>query len=235
MEVDRSSVLSPAYCTREKCMEELRQYLLWTWLEIENTKAVTQQEMRVRDDRVDQLRGLLRRTAQERDEAWENCQKLLLENLLLQQQMAAAAAPVSGGTTVENEFCDDSIVSSPKTADPVQLPPLISPEKPLPEKGKLLQAVMGAGPLLQTLLLAGPLPQWQHPPTQLESSEIPPVRIPSPPLPPLPLPPPSAPLFLQDYITNCGSASNKRGHPRGLLDIYPAETKHQRVAPLLTK
>ncbi|KAL9419139.1 hypothetical protein AB3S75_036985 [Citrus x aurantiifolia] len=50
-------------------------------------------------------------------------------------------------------------------------------EKPLPEKGRLLKAVMEAGPLLQTLLLAGPLPQWQHPPPKLDSIEIPPVSI----------------------------------------------------------
>ncbi|KAH7289286.1 hypothetical protein KP509_31G068400 [Ceratopteris richardii] len=37
----------------------------------------------------------------------------------------------------------------------------------LPEKGKLLQAVMQAGPLLHNLLLAGPLPQWKYPPPQL--------------------------------------------------------------------
>lgn len=50
----------------------------------------------------------------------------------------------------------------------------------MPEKGKLLEAVMKAGPLLQTLLLAGPLPQWRHPPPPLETFEIPPVRIPAP-------------------------------------------------------
>ncbi|POO02429.1 hypothetical protein TorRG33x02_014130 [Trema orientale] len=44
--------------------------------------------------------------------------------------------------------------------------------KPLPEKGRLVQAVLEAGPLLHTLLLA-PLPQWNNPPP--------------PTLPPLPL------------------------------------------------
>ncbi|GAB2276820.1 hypothetical protein Dimus_011533 [Dionaea muscipula] len=53
-------------------------------------------------------------------------------------------------------------------------------KRPLPEKGKLLKAVMEAGPLLQTLLLAGQLPKWQHPPPRLHSIEIPPVTIPSP-------------------------------------------------------
>ena len=35
---------------------------------------------------------------------------------------------------------------------------------PLPEKGKLLQAIMDAGPLLQTLIVAGMLPEWSRPP-----------------------------------------------------------------------
>ncbi|KAF9676479.1 hypothetical protein SADUNF_Sadunf08G0006200 [Salix dunnii] len=37
--------------------------------------------------------------------------------------------------------------------------------KVLPQKGKLLQAVMDAGPLLQSLLITGQLPQWRNPPT----------------------------------------------------------------------
>ncbi|KAG6739261.1 hypothetical protein POTOM_056852 [Populus tomentosa] len=36
--------------------------------------------------------------------------------------------------------------------------------KVLPQKGKLLQALMEARPLLQTLLLAGPLPRWRNSP-----------------------------------------------------------------------
>ncbi|XP_043699117.1 uncharacterized protein LOC122649921 [Telopea speciosissima] len=48
--------------------------------------------------------------------------------------------------------------------------------KPLPPKGRLLQAVMEAGPLLQTLLVAGPLPRWQNPPP-LQPFQIPAVSI----------------------------------------------------------
>ncbi|MCO5607970.1 hypothetical protein L7F22_062172 [Adiantum nelumboides] len=47
----------------------------------------------------------------------------------------------------------------------------------LPERGKLLQAVMQVGPLLQNLLLAGPLPQWRYPPPQLSTVEIPKVPL----------------------------------------------------------
>ncbi|XP_022728704.1 wiskott-Aldrich syndrome protein family member 2-like [Durio zibethinus] len=129
--------------------------------------------------------------------------------------------------------CKESIVSSP-VLDPIQQPQLppappqgpqapvprppkstpqattkLVPKKPLPEKGKLLQAVMKAGPLLQTLLLVGPLPQWRHPPSPLESFEIPRVTIPSPP------PPPQ--LLHQDSLTSingcntlntCGKVNN---------------------------
>lgn len=103
--------------------------------------------------------------------------------------------------------CDDqSIVSSPATDQPIHNKPNVTQKTSsklqsfheevmqkllpnplqnsiskknytLPEKGKLLEAVMNAGPLLQTLLLAGPLPQWKHPPPPLESFEIPLVTI----------------------------------------------------------
>jgi hypothetical protein len=79
-------------------------------------------------------------------------------------------------------------VSSPMhlSSRPVHLPE--PPEsdlqvmlKSLPEKGKLLQAVMQAGPLLQTLLVAGPLPQWRHPPPALDTLDIPRVSMSSSP------------------------------------------------------
>ncbi|XVF68505.1 hypothetical protein PTKIN_Ptkin11bG0007900 [Pterospermum kingtungense] len=147
--------------------------------------------------------------------------------------------------------CEESIVSSP-VLDPIQQPQLppgppqapaaaptqsmpqettieLVPEKPLPEKGKLLQAVMKAGPLLQTLLLAGPLPQWRHPPPPLESVEIPPVTIPSP-------PPPPPQLLHQDSlisINGCNTLNTycKVNRKRGLYDgpDSPTETKYQRL------
>lgn len=49
--------------------------------------------------------------------------------------------------------------------------------KILPQKGKLLQAVMEAGPLLQTLLVAGPLPNWRNPPPTLQALKISAVSI----------------------------------------------------------
>ncbi|PON41087.1 hypothetical protein PanWU01x14_292390 [Parasponia andersonii] len=89
---------------------------------------------------------------------------------------------------VINESCEgnsmDSVLQPRLSSSSSELPPSVEKlvaGKPLPEKGKLLQAVMEAGPLLQTLLLAGPLPQWQHPPPRINSVEIPPVSISRPP------------------------------------------------------
>lgn len=123
-----------------------------------------------------------------------------------QNNVVIESAPISSGTTISHDNqehdhilkgvvdsnhnnnicvlsnssdCDENNVVSP----PLLVHDLIENvviKKPLPEKGKFLQAVMEAGPLLQTLLLAGPLPQWQHPPPQLNSIDIPPVTIASP-------------------------------------------------------
>ncbi|XP_009795651.1 uncharacterized protein [Nicotiana sylvestris] len=121
-----------------------------------------------------------------------------------QQNLVIESAPISSGTTShdqENDQILKGVVDSNNNNNNIGLsnssdcdennvvvsPPLVQDlmekivlKKPLPEKGKFLQAVMEAGPLLQTLLLAGPLPQWQHPPPQLNSIDIPPVTITSP-------------------------------------------------------
>nr|XP_029124160.1 uncharacterized protein LOC105056993 [Elaeis guineensis] len=53
---------------------------------------------------------------------------------------------------------------------------MLSAKKPLPEKGKLLEAMLKIGPTLETLMLAGPLPHWRNPPP-LQSFQVPPVTI----------------------------------------------------------
>ncbi|KAL5831031.1 hypothetical protein ACOSQ4_016385 [Xanthoceras sorbifolium] len=278
MENQRNPLVSFAYYFQGKSMEELKHSLVYTTLELEQTRMVAQEEMRKRDDQLVQLKDLLSKVIRERDAAQEKFQRLLFDKLLLQQQQQQQAAPLSGISSIEDEprrgidsnngfsssDCEESIVSSP-VIDPIpppQLPPPppppqpqqqqqqqqppppqeqtieLVPEKPLPEKGKLLQAVMKAGPLLQTLLLAGPLPQWRHPPPPLESFEIPPVTIPSPPPPP--------PQLLQHHhqdslvnfngcnnnniLNNCGKVNRKRLlSDIGSCDQSPMETKYHRL------
>lgn len=68
-------------------------------------------------------------------------------------------------SSTNNNMADNSLIDN------------LAKGKTLPEKGKLLQAVMEASPLLQTLLLAGPLPRWRNPPPPLQTYNIPPVSI----------------------------------------------------------
>ena len=237
-------------------MEELSHSLVRTTLELETMRLAAQEELRRRDDQLAYLKDLLNRTIRERDEAQDKCQRLLslLQN---HHQQTANLSGISSiedeprrGIDSNNGFsssdCEESIVSSP-VIEPVPPPPPPPPpqlqqqpsmpeaalqlvsDKPLPEKGKLLQAVMKAGPLLQTLLLAGPLPQWRHPPPHLESFEIPPVTIPSQPHP--------QPLLQQDSLINsrpinnnidCGRIDRKRALCED--SDTSIETKYQRVA-----
>ncbi|XP_075636296.1 uncharacterized protein LOC142608407 [Castanea sativa] len=253
MDNQRSPLLNLVYYCQGKTMEELRHSLLFTTLELEQTKMAVQEELRKRDDQLLHLKDLLEKTIREKDEAQEKCHRLLIEKLIFQQhQHQQQAAPLSGISSIEDEprrgidsnngfsssDCEESIVSSP-IVDPIpppQLPPPsqssleLVPEKPLPEKGKLLQAVMKAGPLLQTLLLAGPLPQWRHPPPPLETFEIPPVTIPSATAPPPPQLLPQDSLFNINgcnTLTNCGRVNRKRVLCEG--SDSPTETKYQRL------
>lgn len=76
--------------------------------------------------------------------------------------------------------CNQQGIPTPMRQVHLPEPPEADPQvmlNSLPEKGKLLQAVMQAGPLLQTLLLAGPLPQWRHPPPALSTGDIPKVSL----------------------------------------------------------
>ncbi len=84
----------------------------------------------------------------------------------MQQQQQRSGAPAS----VQQLLPCKHVLPEPPEAD---LQVMLSS---LPEKGKLMQAVMDAGPLLQTLLMASSspqLPQWRHPPPGLESLQLP--------------------------------------------------------------
>lgn len=177
-------------------MEELRHALLYTTLELETTIMSAKEEILRRECEILNLRDLLNRAIKEKDEVEAKCGKLMFENLMMLQQKKNQEQEV---TPQSDSDSDDNTIQSSQT-DPVvgepllpqELPPTVwenasedvpptvrknASEKPLPEIGKLLQAVIEAGPLLQNLLLAGPLPHWQHPPPLVDSVDIPPVII----------------------------------------------------------
>lgn len=243
-------------------------------MELESTKLKAQEELKIRDEQIIQLKSLLTGVIKEKEEAEEKCQRLILEKILLlqqHQQQHQSGPPLSGISSIEDEprrgidsnngfsnsDCEESIVSSPVLDPiPVQIPISLPPpaeaeedpamlpifqDRPLPEKGKLLQAVMKAGPLLQTLLLAGPLPQWRHPPPPLDTYQIPPppVVVPSPPT--TPTPAATANSLQQDPIlpnpigsaacySSCGRINKKRSLYDGSSYYSSAtETKYQRL------
>ncbi|XP_062000049.1 uncharacterized protein LOC133717361 [Rosa rugosa] len=249
---DQCSPFSWDFCYQEEGIEaQLRHSLLYTTLELEATIVSAKEKILRRDEEVVNFKDLLTRVIKERDEAKAKCQSLVLEKLMLQQQLQKqqqqqqqqVIAPQNheveskGSDSSKHYFAassdsDENIISSSNAADPVVsqdvLTKLLGDQKPLPEKGKLLQAVIDAGPLLQNLLLAGPLPQWQHPPPQLKSIEIPPVAI-SPPTPHL--------LQPQDSCISTSSNTTCFGNKRSLVhsdgsgsgsDSSP-KTKYQKV------
>lgn len=269
----RGSLLNWAYFCQAKSVDELKQSLLLTTMELENTKLKAQEELKIRDEQIIQLKSLLTGVIKEKEEAEEKCQRLILEKILFIQQHHQSGPPHSGISSIEDEprrgidsnngfsnsDCEESIVSSPvldpipiplPVQIPISLPPAAEEEedpamlpifqdRPLPEKGKLLQAVMKAGPLLQTLLLAGPLPQWRHPPPPLDTYQIPPppVVVPSPPT--TPTPAATANSLQQDSIlpnpiaacySSCGRINKKRGlYDGSSYSSSPTETKYQRL------
>ncbi|XP_059314735.1 uncharacterized protein LOC132065376 isoform X1 [Lycium ferocissimum] len=242
MDNQRTTLLNWAYFCQGKSMDELRQTLLLTTMELENTRLKAQEELKMRENEIIQLKDMLNRAINDKNEAQEKCQRLVLEKLLLQQQhQFQQTGPLSGVSSIEDEptikglvestnnnnngnfsssDCDESIVSSPQEKEQQQQDFPILIDKPLPENGKFLQAVMKAGPLLQTLLLAGPLPTWRHPPPPMDTYEIPPPPV---------VIPNQDPIF--NAFNNCGRLNKKRGSVGGLFDDCDTSigTKYQRV------
>ncbi|KAG6433042.1 hypothetical protein SASPL_104647 [Salvia splendens] len=164
-DADAPLLLNSPYFHQQKSMDEMKQ-LFKLSMELQETRVRADHDLKSRDAQILHLKELLTAAIKERDEARTNCKKILLDKILLHQ-----SAPNSGISSIDglsSSDCEESIASSPHRV-PAELI-----KGPLPEKGKLLQAVVKAGPLLQTLLLAGPLPQWRHPPPVVDPYQIPP-------------------------------------------------------------
>ncbi|GAV57875.1 DUF1635 domain-containing protein, partial [Cephalotus follicularis] len=181
-------------------IDELNQKLLYTTFELESVKMEATEEMRKHKEDIKHLLNLLKIAYQERDEARDQLQKVLNKFIMpsspaelhpilpyIQPGSPAVVMPTKANSSI-TESNSHSHGSSPVESlfDAVTSPDNIDPAtavidnlvegKSLPQKGKLLQAVLDAGPLLQTLLVAGPLPQWRNPPP-LQTFKFPPVSI----------------------------------------------------------
>jgi hypothetical protein len=148
---------------------ELKQSLVATTLELEAAR----EELRRKEQNIAKLADLVRQVAKDRDDARDQLQQLLL-----------AAAPPRLTSSVTDSDCSlvsspvdpffDPVTSADKRKPATPLPAgsaagavldMLASKRPLPQKGRLLAAVMEAGPLLQNLLVAGQLPRWRNPPT----------------------------------------------------------------------
>nr|AVF19609.1 hypothetical protein [Triticum turgidum] len=153
---------------------ELRDALLRALAELEAARGAHREELR----RVEhEAARLVACAAAERDELRRHCHSLLL---LFHHHTAAQPPPPQsvpdpplhgvlglGGGVVA---MDEAATSEEEAEVEMAL------ARRLPEKGRLVEAVVSAGPLLQTLLLAGPLPRWRHPPPPASADVIPPFN-----------------------------------------------------------
>ncbi|XP_055835267.1 uncharacterized protein LOC129903753 [Solanum dulcamara] len=189
---------------QEETVDELRQKLLYTNLELEQLKTEKIDEMRKNKEYVKQLIQILKIVCQERDEAKDEIQKLVNSPLIMKSTKANSSITESSVTyNYHNSSPKINSVSSPECSNnnvnaaydrnvrfsdncvtqlalKVDKASLVIDNlvkgKTLPQQGKLLQAVIETGPILQTLLVFGQLPQWRNPP-QFTPFNIPQVSI----------------------------------------------------------
>ncbi|KAH0661307.1 hypothetical protein KY284_026238 [Solanum tuberosum] len=185
----------------QETMDEMKQKLLYTSLEVERLNMEASEEKR----KNNQLIHLIKLAYQERDEAKNHLHKLL--NKINQSQINNIDSSPHATTTIESNSLSETynnsspiesfldVVSSPDHLSNYIVPVIaqqvakiddddqgslvidrLVKGKTLPQQGKFLQAVLESGPLLQTLLVAGPLPRWRNPP-QFKPLHIPPVTI----------------------------------------------------------
>jgi hypothetical protein len=169
---------------------ELRRALVRALAELHASRAAHQAELRRVESEAARLAALVSSAAAERDELRRQCHSLLLL-LHHQAQAAAAAAAVApapslhaaasvlsaggGGCSASASATAAAVVTNENAPDADDAELEMALARRLPEKGRLVEAVVSAGPLLQTLLLAGPLPRWRHPPPPAPA-DIPPFN-----------------------------------------------------------
>uniref|UniRef100_A0A8I7B6L2 Uncharacterized protein n=2 Tax=Hordeum vulgare subsp. vulgare TaxID=112509 RepID=A0A8I7B6L2_HORVV len=163
----------------QESMEEVKRRLAAAMAELE----VAREEAHRKEQSIAALVDLVHRTAEERDQ--------LRQHLLLARDLVAATTSSSSDSGHSLPPFSPPAVHHPTLAalledrstamanndrsTPVAIVDddddrtsavleQLAAKRPLPQRGRLLQAVMEAGPLLESLLVAGPVPQWRNPP-----------------------------------------------------------------------
>ncbi|KAK8942784.1 hypothetical protein KSP39_PZI008885 [Platanthera zijinensis] len=184
----------------EETIEELKNKLWATICELEELRNNSREELRKKEDSINQLIYLVKEANQERDETRHRLQ-MLLNKFPAPAPNSGELFPVAPSQAPASTVVDESAISPDLSianfADSGN--GLISPEiggvaaggdeddamrmvfdrlgkKPLPVKGRLLEAVVDAGPILETLFVAGSLPRWRNPPPAMPFL-VPPMSI----------------------------------------------------------
>ncbi|GFQ04531.1 hypothetical protein PHJA_002597000 [Phtheirospermum japonicum] len=171
---EQCSPLSWAYYYQEEGVDELKQSLLFSTLELEAAVISAHEEISRKDDEILQLKGLLSKIIKERDEFQAKSQELVLEKQSGFQQIQILAhsskqhldtCPISSGTTSNEDAsdCDDNniVVAT-------------SPGWPVPAGGD------GGGPTPPNSSPCGPAPTVAASASSTQLIDIPPVTITSP-------------------------------------------------------
>lgn len=199
---------------------ELRDALLRALAELEAARGAHREELR----RVEhEAARLVASAAAERDELRRHCHSLLLllHHHTAQQQPPAPQStpdlPLHAGGGVlglggAGGMVDEAATSEEEAEVEMAL------ARRLPEKGRLVEAVVSAGPLLQTLLLAGPLPRWRHPPPPAPADVIPPFN-------------PGRPDGNYSFSSASASSSPESNCSGGGAPPVPAQLQQQHALP----
>ncbi|KAE8731045.1 hypothetical protein F3Y22_tig00002840pilonHSYRG00021 [Hibiscus syriacus] len=168
---------------------ELRSRRMCYNSQVESKREDLLSEIVMQQQTTNVLYRLLSESCRERDEAKEQLKKSMAEvfelKKLLNKLLPSSNIPpqtdpshnvpsTAGGIGIRSKMSRTSFVEECTSIGKI-IDTLIK-EKPLPEKGRLLDAVVDTAPLLETLMITGQLPNWRNPPPlpfNLVGSEIP--------------------------------------------------------------
>ncbi|KAL6552797.1 hypothetical protein OROHE_008161 [Orobanche hederae] len=224
-----------AYYYQEEGVEDMKQSLLYSTLELEAALISAHDEISRKDDEILQLKGLLTKIIKEKDESQAKCQQLVLEKQMLFRQVQVLAhsskqqldtCPISSGTTSNDDGpnldmspsdCDDSTVIAPSPHGCKDTPPLTqsSPPPTPPSISDMTDRVMLKKPLpehgkfLQAVMEAGPLLQTLLLSGPLPRWQHPPPQLNSMDIPPVTIGSPNI-LSQDSCLSSGGFTTNKR-------------------------
>ncbi|XP_039062864.1 uncharacterized protein LOC120207475 [Hibiscus syriacus] len=180
---------------KSKTLVELKSRRLCYNNEVESKREDLIGEIVMHQQTTNVLYQLLSEACRERDEAKQQLKKSMTQvselnkllpssNIPPPQTDSPHNVPSTSGIGIRSKmlrtsFVEDSShgrVSIEEYSSIGKIIDTLIKGKPLPEKGRLLEAVVDTAPLLETLMITGQLPNWRNPPPlpfNLVGSEIP--------------------------------------------------------------